>query len=842
MKKNKLTVIMFSAALLLAALGCWFLWRFPMEWMWGENQHCLFERQLTWNAIGIVFFAGAWALGWKRWLKAAPWLVVVWIGLLFMALMGRPINGAYRWVDIGPIRFNVQTLLWPIGALFAGWLCSHRRIKPWMVYTLIGCFFAFFISKIFGNANRVARLASFLGGADSSEARMYMQIQMRMAVEAAEWIGNAGRSLRYLPNPHTDSVVAGASLVLGKWAVACAVALMGVIASCLSCVRRQTTDPARRMYVLAFGFVLLLSAGWNYLQCLLLVPAFGCSFSWFGYGGTEALCAWLGLGIAAAAACGHDESKIAERRQWLPWAVWISVASVLISALLWAPVPARARFGEPMPNASDLGEFGTQPVRGTILAADGALLAKSIGEWQVHVDPQTVCYSSSVSTNDVIEAVSKGLGLSLAETRAIYENKKSRYVLARKRIDDEMLKWCQVGWNKRCYGLILEYVQRRNYPLGSDAAHVTGFCRGDCYDDKTLTGAAGLEYVCRNVLTGACGKVDFKQTLAENLRTGMPTNGGVVRTTIEIPIQRAMSTILNEAAKSNQVESAWAIAVRVPKGEIVAMSAYPSCDPNALEYSVADTKAMINGAVQALHEPGGLMKPLVYALGIDAGCVKPCEISDWSNGTFTNLCHNIGTNQMWQGFQKFRLGQKLGDGMLYGEQTGIAYQPRRWSPMMLECFGIGQGLAVTGMQLAQVYATLANGGVRVTPYLVESMQAADGKDVWTHTVKPEARLVSAEAADAVAKLMLNQTNDVAIIAGSPVPGKTSTFALVEEHREYEPTRYSTKDFDALYAGFFPAAKPEYAVIVGFRKPHPEHSAEKVALPVFKRIADRIMEK
>jgi len=402
------------------------------------------------------------------------------------------------------------------------------------------------------------------------------------------------------------------------------------------------------------------------------------------------------------------------------------------------------------------------------------------------------------------------------------------------------LKWCQMRFNQRCYGLVLEHVQRRSYLLGADAVHVTGCCGCDGWQMEDLAGASGLEHACRKALTGVRGKVDFKQTLAENLRTGVPTNGGVVKTTILVSVQRAMSKILRESALSNHAESAWAIAVKIPKGEIVAMSAYPSCDPNALEHSVEYTKAMMNGTVQTLHEPGGLMKPLVYATAIDAGCVKPGEIDDWSNGTFTNLCQSIGTNRMWQGFQKFGFGQKLGEGMLCGEETGIAYQPRRWSPMMLGCLGMGRGVAVTGIQLAQAYATLANEGVRVAPYLVESMQTADGKDVWTHEVKPDERVVSAEAADAVAKLMLSQTNDVAVVGGTPVPGKTSTFALVEEHRGDESARYSTKDFDALYAGFFPAVKPEYAVVVGFRKPDPEHSAEKVALPVFKQIADGIM--
>jgi len=840
MKKNSPIIILFSAALLLAALGCLFLWNFPMEWMWGENQHHLFERQLQSNIAGIVLFAGAWALGWKRWLKAAPWLAMVWFALLVAALMGRPVNGAYRWVSLGVVRFNVQTWFWPLVALFVAWLCSHQRIKPWMVYAFVGFVIAFFLLRVFASPNRMARLLAFFVGADTNDMRLYMQHQARTAIEVAEWIGHSGRSLRYLPHPHTDSAVAGVALVLGKLAVACAVALMGVIASCLASFWRQATDPARRTYVLGFGIIILMTAGWNFLQSLMLVPACGCTFSLLGYGGTDVICAWAGLGIAVAAAGECDASQVTEKRWWLPWMIGLSVAAVLISAMSWAPIRYGARFCEPMPKASELGEFGTESVRGTIYAADGTTLATSVGVWQVHVDPQAVRYSAIMGTNEVVEAVSKGLGLTHEETRAIYEKKKSRYVLARQQVEGEMLKWCQVGRNARCYGLVLEKVQRRSYPFGVDATHVTGCCSYGGWDRDPLSGAAGLEQACDKVLKGVNGKVDEEHALAENLRTGVPTNGGAVKTTIEVPIQRAMSNILRESVASNHAESAWAMAVRIPSGKIMAMSSYPTFDPNTLDRSVAYTAAMKNGAVQTLHEPGGLIKPIVYALAVDAGCVKPGEINGWDNATFTNLCHVIGTNQMWQGFQKFGFGQKSGEGTFSGEEIGIVHCHKRWIFGMLECFGIGRGLSVTGLQLAQAYATLANGGVRIKPYVVESMTDAAGKVVWSHKVQQEQHIVSAESAAAVTKLMLSETNVVVRVAGITVAGKTSTFALVKD-RQKNTIGYSTKDFDSMYAGFFPADKPEYAVVVAFRKPHPEHASEQVALPAFEKIAKALLQ-
>jgi len=235
-------------------------------------------------------------MDWKNWLRLAPWLMVAWIGLLFMALMGRPVNGAYRWLDFGLVRLNVRTVVWPIAALSAGWLCSRCGVKPWMVISLVGCVCVAMLFVIFSDAHRIERVSVFFDGLNVEHAKMYMQCQLRMALEAANWFGCSGRSLRFLPCANTDGIVAGAALAIGKWLPVFAVTLMVAIASCLAYIHQSMRDSAKCMYVLVFGVVLVASALWNYLQSLMLVPVFGCTFSLLGYGGTDVVFTWLGLG------------------------------------------------------------------------------------------------------------------------------------------------------------------------------------------------------------------------------------------------------------------------------------------------------------------------------------------------------------------------------------------------------------------------------------------------------------------------------------------------------------------------------------------------------------------
>ena len=94
MNSNKVSAwVMVSATFLLAAMGCWFCWHCPSRFY---ESHELFWRQLAWNGVGLAAFTGAWAVGWKRLLKAAPWLMAAWIAAFVMAQFSRPIKDAHK--------------------------------------------------------------------------------------------------------------------------------------------------------------------------------------------------------------------------------------------------------------------------------------------------------------------------------------------------------------------------------------------------------------------------------------------------------------------------------------------------------------------------------------------------------------------------------------------------------------------------------------------------------------------------------------------------------------------------------------------------------------------------
>ncbi|MBQ3097282.1 MAG: hypothetical protein IJI54_13695 [Kiritimatiellae bacterium] len=91
---NSKTILgtLLSAMVLLAVMGCWFCWHCPSR---VYEPHVLFWRQLAWNGVGLTVFAGVWFVGWKRLLKASPWLMIVWIGGFVFAQLSPSVRGAH---------------------------------------------------------------------------------------------------------------------------------------------------------------------------------------------------------------------------------------------------------------------------------------------------------------------------------------------------------------------------------------------------------------------------------------------------------------------------------------------------------------------------------------------------------------------------------------------------------------------------------------------------------------------------------------------------------------------------------------------------------------------------
>lgn len=181
----------------------------------------------------------------------------------------------------------------------------------------------------------------------------------------------------------------------------------------------------------------------------------------------------------------------------------------------------------------------------------------------------------------------------------------------------------------------------------------------------------------------------------------------------------------------------------------------------------------------------------------------------------------------------------MGDGTVYGEESGIVWPSNRFDSVTLTRLGLGRGLAVTGLQIANAYAALANGGKTVAPHLVSKTVSTNGVETIHDSKRPPLQIVS----DKTSKTITSMMKDAMIAAGKEFAVDLKDLDVagaISETRLPVDGAYSETDYNVTAAGFFPTESPRWVLVIGFTKPHPVHSAGMVALPVFSDIALEIM--
>jgi cell division protein FtsI (penicillin-binding protein 3) len=398
--------------------------------------------------------------------------------------------------------------------------------------------------------------------------------------------------------------------------------------------------------------------------------------------------------------------------------------------------------------------------------------------------------------------------------------------------------------------------ERRAYPQRSVAAHVLGYAGID------NEGLAGLERALDDVLTGTPGSqtivkdpfgraVDVISSTAERA-------GDDVYLTLDHNIQANAEAVLAETVSRWRARSASAIVLDPRNGEILAMAVAPRFDAN--RFGQTPPTRSRNRAVTDTYEPGSTFKLVTLAGVLSEGLVSPSTrytLAPWiqvadrrihdshprptqtmtvaeilsrsSNvGTIT-LAQLLGKKRLVKWIQRFGLGRRSGIDFP-GETAGIVLPPERWSGSTIGNVPIGQGIAVTPVQMAAAYAAVANGGVWVRPHLVARI--AGGR----RTVAARRRVVSPRVARTLVSMLRGVvaeggTGVEAAVPGYTVAGKTGTAAKPDARGGYSTSRYV-----ASFVGFVPANKPRLVILVTVDEPRSAIWGAVVAAPAFQQIA------
>lgn len=488
--------------------------------------------------------------------------------------------------------------------------------------------------------------------------------------------------------------------------------------------------------------------------------------------------------------------------------------------------------------------------RGQILARDGAALAMTVDARDVYADP------SQVRDPDAEAAtIAPLLGLDRGWTRAALGSSGTFVYLARQ-VNRDLADQIQA---LALPGIGFHDADLRYYPGGTLASQVLGFVGVDG------DGLAGLEAQYDSLLAGTDGERRVEvgaqgQGIAGGLDVVTPAEpGDDLVLTIDRQIQFQTQQYLRKAVEENHAKGGTIVVMDPQTGEIYAMASYPSYDPN--EFASADPLARVNRAVSATWEPGSVNKVITAAAALETGAATPTQrfkvpatrmiegytihdaevhpvesmtigdiLAHSSNVGSSMLADRVGDLGMQEYFDRFGYGSPTGVGFP-GEASGIM-PTGEWQDITRATVSFGAGVAVTPLQMATVYATVANGGEWVQPRLVLGTRDASGR---LHEAKAgqTRQVLRPETADLLTRMLAyavaDGTGQNAEIPGYQVAGKTGTAKKVDKNGNY------TDRYVASFIGFLPAAHPRVVVAVILDEPDTIYGGIAAA-PLFQDVA------
>jgi cell division protein FtsI (penicillin-binding protein 3) len=407
---------------------------------------------------------------------------------------------------------------------------------------------------------------------------------------------------------------------------------------------------------------------------------------------------------------------------------------------------------------------------------------------------------------------------------------------------------------------------KRFYPSRKLAAQVLGFTG---VDGK---GLEGVEYRYNEVLSG---NSESTMVLKDALGRGFAaeeqriagTDGSNLVLTIDRTVQFLAEQSLEAAVKDTDAESAMAVVMDPDTGAILAMAHYPFFNPNV--YGEFEQWTWRNRAITDPFEPGSTMKIFTAAAAIEGGvtpnCIFFCENGSYRVGGHTihdthengwlslqqiikhssnigaaKVLERIGPESLYATLRGFGFGEKTGIDCP-GESAGSLTPYQRWQGVDGATISFGQGISVSAIQLTAAVNAIANGGTLMRPYVVRKVVDAAGSEVKRFEPEAVRRVVSAETAGTVARIMETVTTEggtgeTVALAGYKVAGKTGTAQKTDESGTYARGLYVSS-----FAGFVPADRPRATIVVIVDEPKTEHYGGLVAGPAFRKIAEGLLQ-
>ncbi len=509
------------------------------------------------------------------------------------------------------------------------------------------------------------------------------------------------------------------------------------------------------------------------------------------------------------------------------------------------------------------GEYVEISPRGSILDRNGEELAVSVVSKSLYVDPQELVddparwpvgkMPSRDPKRAAADALAPVLGLQAAELYQEFCEPDRRFVWVKRTLDPHEADQVEAILKEQKFsGFHFKEESKRFYTKNNLAAQVLGFVGTD---DE---GLEGIEASQNEYLKGQNQKkisfFDAKGNLVgpSAMNQVQARRMNTVQLTIDARMQFILEKSLDEAIKKTHAASAAAILMDPNTGEILGMASRPTFDPN--HFAQAPKGAYMNRGVGIVYEPGSVFKPIMGSAGLMEGIITPStpfndqgsidvggrRIRNWDGKGMGQaaLGLKLGGERETKYARDFGFGSVTGSDVP-GEEAGILYDPKDMVPSDVATMAIGQGIAVTPLQMLRAICAIANGGTLVKPYIVQKIVSPEGAVLKEGKTEAVRKVITPEVAEEMRTMMEKVVSEgggkTAQIKGYKIAGKTGTAEKLSPKGGYIPGVYI-----ASFVGFVPSDAPKYAMIIMLDSPKGAFYGSQVSAPIFRDTLQQIL--
>jgi len=497
--------------------------------------------------------------------------------------------------------------------------------------------------------------------------------------------------------------------------------------------------------------------------------------------------------------------------------------------------------------------------RGTIKDREGKVLAYTKDDISLFADTRML---TKFRRDTLASALSSVFGKSKNHYYKLFDSKKGNVLLEKKvsRVESLLLSDLVVD------GFFKTEDYTRVYPYGKLASHVLGFV------DQAENGATGIEKQFNDYLTGQDGRLLVERDALGRIVTvndalTIPAiSGAEVTLTISQQYQSILEEELEKGLNEYQSNSGVGIIMNPQNGEILAMASFPNFNPSS--YSQFSNEERRNRILTDTYEPGSTIKGIVMAMLMEEGKVNPNEVINTENGSYKFLRTRIKDTHAYDkltvkevleqssNIGMVKLSTRIEDNAFYkylrdfgfgnttsidipGETGGRLKKPDEFSKYTKAFVSHGYEIAATPLQVITAFSAVINGGILYQPHVVKKVNSNVNNEVIQFDTKKIRKVISEKTSEKMKNLLVgvveNGTASLARLDDMLIGGKTGT------SQKLINGSYSSSEYNSSFIGFFPADNPQVICLVVIDSPKIGRYGGRVAAPIFKNIAERIIE-